>query len=418
MEFSLTGLSYRSAPIALREKAAFSSSGALAALEELEGIGAGQCLILSTCNRSEIYAITETPGGQDAVRAEFAARVPGGEGCLFTLTGRAAVEYLFRVTAGLDSMVLGEDQILGQVAQALEMSRAAGCCGKELGRIFQNALAAAKGLRSRLHISEQPLSLCYIGIQALSQTPGGLAGQPALVAGSGQMAGLALRYLAGQGAAPLTVCSRTEAHARALAGSMEGVRVLPFSQRHQAAAESRVVVSATASPHLIFTQQALPALSHPLTFLDLAIPRDVDPALADRPGVQIFDVDSLKETSRQNLEKRQELAQKGEELLAEGVEETLAWLAASRVDGGLEALGSALARAEADTLALLCDRLELSGHQARLAGKILHAGFRRLQKQPVQVLKGLEDPRRQEEYTRMLTRLFGPEEGERSEEWN
>ena len=81
-------------------------------------------------------------------------------------------------------------------------------------------------------------------------------------------------------------------------------------------------------------------------------------------------------------------------------------------------MGSALARAEADTLALLCDRLELSGHQARLAGKILHAGFRRLQKQPVQVLKGLEDPRRQEEYTRMLTRLFGPEEGERSEEWN
>lgn len=144
----------------------------------------------------------------------------------------------------------------------------------------------------------------------------------------------------------------------------------------------------------------------------------MDPALADRPGVQIFDVDSLKETSRQNLEKRQELVQKGEELLAEGVEETLAWLAASRVDGGLEALGSALARAEADTLALLCDRLELSGHQARLAGKILHAGFRRLQKQPVQVLKGLEDPRRQEEYTRMLTRLFGPEEGERSEEWN
>ena len=107
MEFSLTGLSYRSAPIALREKAAFSSSGALAALEELEGLGAGQCLILSTCNRSEIYAITETPGGPDAVRADFAARVPGGEDCLFTLTGRAAVEYLFRVTAGLDSMVLG-----------------------------------------------------------------------------------------------------------------------------------------------------------------------------------------------------------------------------------------------------------------------------------------------------------------------
>ena len=185
MEFSLTGLSYRSAPIALREKAAFSSSGALAALEELEGLGAGQCLILSTCNRSEIYAITETPGGPDAVRAYFAARVPGGEDCLFTLTGRAAVEYLCRVTAGLDSMVLGEDQILGQVAQALEMSRAAGCCGKELGRIFQNALAAAQGLRSRLHISEQPLSLCYIGIQALSQAPGGLAGQPALVAGSG-----------------------------------------------------------------------------------------------------------------------------------------------------------------------------------------------------------------------------------------
>ncbi|MBQ8647363.1 MAG: glutamyl-tRNA reductase, partial [Oscillospiraceae bacterium] len=258
MEFAVLGLSCRTAPLPLREQAAFTDGQALDFCRRLADEADCQCMVLSTCNRCEVYLVSEGAQALPAARAAYLARLPGGDnGCLFTLTGRAGLEHLFRVAAGLDSMVLGEDQILGQVQHALTLARAGGTAGKELGRLVQLAVTAAKRIKTELAISTHPLSLCYIGVQMLEREFG-VKGRRALVLGSGAMAGLALEHLMAAGAAQLTVCCRTESHGRALAQRIPGLRVLPFSGRRAAAAECELIVGATASPHTVFRAEHLP----------------------------------------------------------------------------------------------------------------------------------------------------------------
>ena len=408
----MLGLSWRTAPLPLREQAAFTEGQALDFCRALADETGCQCMVLSTCNRCEVYLAHERPEALAAARAAYLRRLPAGDGgCLSVRTGRAGAEHLFRVAAGLDSMVPGEDQILGQVQRALTLARAAGTAGKELGRMVQFAVTAAKRVKSELAISAHPLSLCYIGVQTLEREFG-VRGRSALVLGSGRMAALALEHLRAAGAASLTVCCRTEQRGRALAERFAGLRVLPFAQRGKAAAECELIVGATASPHTVFRPEHLPGDGQPRAFLDLAIPRDIDPALAGMPGVRLWDVDSLQAVSGANLDRRRALAAQGEALLAEELTAALDWLAASRVDEGIEALQHRCARAEADTLALLIEKLHLEGHDARLAQKLLHAGFRRLMREPILVLKSLDDPAAQAEYTRVVRELFKESETE------
>ena len=409
MQFFACGVSFRETPLALRARASFTDTQKLEAIDRLAAAGAAQAAVLSTCNRSEIYLFAGE--GEEAARALFLEREPALAPTLFSLSGREAVAHLFEVAAGLDSLVLGEDQILGQVQEALACARGAGSAGKELTRVFLSAVTAAKQVKTSLHISENPLSLCSIGVRRL-QAAGAVQDQPALVIGSGKMARLALRYLADGGAASLTVCSRSMDHALALRGEFPGLCVRPFAERYEAARGCRVIVSATSAPHTVLREGEMPRTDGPLSLLDLAVPRDIDPAIGERPGVELFDVDSLRQTAEENREHRRALEAQGRAMLDRAVDETMDWLASVRVDGAVQSLQALCREAEEDTCSLLERKLQLGEHEKQILRKFVHAGMRRLVRQPILTLKSLRGESEQEQALRAVEKLYGLEEEE------
>lgn len=407
MQFSVWGVSYQETPLSLRDQASFSDTQKLGTLELLSSAGISQAAILSTCNRSELYYINPNGNAQadEAVRRVFLGKEPRLGETLFFRQGREAVAYLFEVAAGLESLVLGEDQILGQVQDALDFARGAGSAGKELTRVFLDAVTAAKQMKTSLRISENPLSLCSIGVHRLAAC-GAVQGKAALVVGSGKMAALALRYLRDCGAQRLLNCNRSLEHALALREEFPELEVYPFAARYEAARGCGAVVSATASPHLVLKSEHFPTGGDPVCLLDLAVPRDIDPSLAERPNVTLFDVDSLRQTAQESMRRRRELEETGRAMLLGSVEETMEWLASSRVDSTVQSLQQLCREAEDDTCALLERRLTLSEHEKRVLRKFIHAGMRRLVRAPILTLKGLRDEGEQERYMQAVERLF------------
>ena len=407
MQFSVWGVSYQETPLSLRDQASFSDTQKLGTLELLSSAGISQAAILSTCNRSELYYINPNGDAQadEAVRRVFLGKEPRLGETLFFRQGREAVAYLFEVAAGLESLVLGEDQILGQVQDALDFARGAGSAGKELTRVFLDAVTAAKQMKTSLRISENPLSLCSIGVHRLAAC-GAVRGKAALVVGSGKMAALALRYLRDCGAQRLLNCHRSLEHALALREEFPELEVYPFAARYEAARGCGAVVSATASPHLGLKSERFPTGGDPVCLLDLAVPRDIDPSLGERPNVTLFDVDSLRQTAQESMRRRRELEETGRAMLLGSVEETMEWLASSRVDSTVQSLQQLCREAEDDTCALLERRLTLSEHEKRVLRKFIHAGMRRLVRAPILTLKGLRDEGEQERYMQAVERLF------------
>lgn len=407
----LLGLSYRTAPLDLRAQAAFSDRKKLDLAAALAREGVDQCAILATCNRTEIYYMYTQPHQPAAVRRAFLSACGQElEPHLYALEGKPALEQLFLVAAGLDSQILGEDQILGQLQQAAAFARATGSGGKELNRMLQNAAACAKAVKTAYPASQQPLSVCYIGIRQL-ESRFGLAGRTGAVLGSGQMARLALRHLSAAGLEKIYVCCRSPEAGAALEKEYPGlVQWQEFARRSQILPRCQVVVSATSAPHLVLQPEHLAQNSGPLALLDLAVPRDIDPALADRPDTVFLDVDSLKQTSAENLARRRQLAAQSRQMLDEAVEESWHWLAACAVDRPIQTLRQQVQQVESDTADLLCARLELSDRQQKLLRKLLHAGMNRLLRQPIRQLKELENEQDQARLAQAIDYLFNTAE--------
>lgn len=412
MHFGVLGVSYQSAPIEVRDAAALPDTRKIEAFEQLQQAGALSSVIVSTCNRSEAYFLYEQPQVPARVRQAYLALFEGEDvgRYLFERTGSQAVEYLFEVAGGLQSLVVGEDQILGQVQQALEFSRRAGFAGKEMTRIFRDAVTSAKKIKTQLKISEHPLSVCYIGIQRL-EAACPLAGKSALVIGSGKMAALALAYLYEYGAGRVTVCNRSMERALQLREKYPALEVAAFSQRYAVMAGCDVVISATASPHLVLQRWEAPPAVRPLFLLDLASPRDIDPGFAGRENTTLFDIDSLRQTAQENLEKREHLVQQARQMAAAEAEQTVRWLAGSRVDPAIASMQRRCLEVEDATYEMLVDKLDLSGHEQKVLRKILHAGMKRLMREPIMSLKALEDESQQDNFRQVVCHLFGEREG-------
>ena len=412
MQFGIIGISYQQAPIEIREKAAFSDMKKMECYDRLREQGITQAVILSTCNRSEVYFLTAEETDAAVVKEEFLFQCGASEleKYIFEKQGREALEYLFCVAAGLNSLVVGEDQILGQVQDALEFSRRMGCSGKGMNRIFLDAVTCAKKIKTELKISERPLSICYIGMKCL-ESACDITGKTALVIGSGKMAALALTYLRDLGAGQIYLCNRSVEHALALKGEDERVCVLPFSQRYSVMDQCDLVISATASPHLVVRREKMKKRARPLYLLDLATPRDIDPLLAQEDGVRLFDIDSLRAISEENRKERRHLEIQGRKMAEEAAGETLRRLAASRVDPAIASLQGRCAAVEEDTFAMLTTKLDLNDHEKRAVRKILHAGFKRLIREPILSLKGLENEKEQKKYGEVICSLFSGEEG-------
>lgn len=415
MVFGYVGVCYQETPLAVRELVSFTDSKKTELWNELEKIEVRQCVVLSTCNRSEIFFFFQSHKiTMQQIRQCYEAVFPGVpiRNYMKEMQGEEAMAYLFRVTAGLESLVLGEDQILGQVVEAMDFARTMGHSGKELERIVRDAVTCAKQIKTEYRISEKSLSVSYVGIQML-QKYSGIEGKKVLVIGSGKTAALALTYLVDGGAASILLCSRNTEHARELLAVYPQLTVIEYKDRYQEMAHCEIVVSATASPHLVVKKEEW---SRPdngeMIFLDLATPRDVDARLAEEEGVRVIDMDTLQQIAEKNQKERERLASLCQSLIQQKTEETMEWLRQSRMDTTIENLQKRCQGIVEDSYEYLNRKLSLSHREQKIVKKVLNASLQRLLREPIQELKQLEDDETQREYKKVLEHLFRMEEGE------
>jgi glutamyl-tRNA reductase len=332
------GLNHNTAPVEVREHFAFDAEQGARFLTELARGRETEAVLLSTCNRTEIYlGQPESDSAERVVQllAEHAHISPTDvNGYLYSFDERSGVDHLFRVVSSLDSMILGEPQIQGQVKTAYERAVAAGSNGTRivgplLSRLFQHALAVGGKVRSETNLGTGAASIPSAAVELARKIFGPLRGLSAFVIGAGEMSELSLECLLGEGARGTVVASRTEERARALAARMGAsfARFEDFTTRLRAA---DIIVSATAAPHAVLTrelvQRALPdGPDHPMLIVDIAIPRDVEKQVGEVPNVFLYDVDDLRQIVDDNLERRLKEIPKAERIVLSAVDEFWAW---------------------------------------------------------------------------------------------
>lgn len=406
MEFGYIGINYKRADQDIRDCVSFTDNQKIDFLQKAQAAGIDQCIVLSTCNRSEVYffAPGEFETALQQIRGLYVKQFAGVDiaGYLESRSKEAAYSYLFRVTAGLESMVLGEDQILGQVREAFELARTVGSTGKEMNKVVRDAITCAKKIKTELRISEKPLSVSYVGIQQLKEAFG-IEGRRALVVGSGKTAALAMRYLYEYGAAGVTVCSRTFSHAKELLAEFPGLVIVPYEKRYEVMKNCDIVVSATSSPHHVIRRSQV-ELDHSIAFLDLASPRDIETALGEE--ALLLNLDSLNRIVESNRRQREELVIKGQAMIDEMLLETVEWLESTGVDSTIESLQQRCEEIVADSYGYLNRKLDLNAREQKILKKILSASVHRLLRDPIMELKQTRSKEQQEEYQRVLRELF------------
>jgi len=362
---SLVGLSHHVAPVELRERVTLDAAAAAGLADAL-----GDAVVLSTCNRTEIYL---AQGDED--RAVSALEELAGEpldGILYRLHDDAAALHLFRVAAGLDSLVPGEGEILGQVRDAYEASPR----GPVLDHVFRQAIGVGKRVRTETAIGESPASVSSAAAALAAQVFGDLAGRSVLLVGAGRIGELAAANLASRGARIAYVANRTEETARELAHRFGGT-ALRLEEVPAKLGEVDVVVTSTASPGPVLRAEDVPARRrNPLFFIDIAVPRDVEPGVAKLGGCFLYDIDDLEAVVAETLAGRRAEAERGEQLVAEETERYRAWRASLDV---VPAIASLRARAEEIRAAELAkvrvsddERRTLESVTAQILNKLLH----------------------------------------------
>ncbi len=330
------GLSHQTAEVDVRERFAFADKELPAATRRLAALdGVREALILSTCNRVEHYAVIE--GGAEPTRraedlfwryCETEGRVHPGTDQFFHHDAPRSVEHLFRVACGLESMVIGETEILGQVKRAYLVAAGAGTTARLLNPLFQRAFRVAKQVRSHTNIGRGAVSVASAAVDLAERLFGDLARCKALILGAGETGERTARNLVSRGVRPghLLVANRSPERAVALAASLGGLAVPSFEAWAREAADVDILITSTAAPGFVVTKERLAALmagrsDRPLFVIDIAVPRDVEPAANDVEGVYLYDIDSLQEIARLALESRRQELDACERIIQDHVEE-------------------------------------------------------------------------------------------------
>jgi glutamyl-tRNA reductase len=385
----LVGLSHKSAPIEVRERVALSGEALKAALQELKAEGVAEALVVSTCNRVEVYVHAEADG---PARRFFTARAPAADGHLYQKAGPEAVRHLFRVAASLDSMVVGEQQILGQVKEAYGIASAAQAAGGFVSRLCNRAFATAKRIRTETEIGRGATSMSQVAVELVEKIFGDLEGRTVLLVGAGKMGALSAKALEVLGARRIVVTNRSPERGEKLAGQVGGV-FRPWDDLPALLVEAEVAIVSTGAPTYVVTralmERVMKSRKHrSICLIDLAVPRNVDPACADLHDVYAYDVDDMQRVVASTQE-----ARRGEALRAEAIveAEVMAFTQERETRAALPVLASlrqraeAIALAEAErTLAQVGARLDEKGRRSveamarAIVNKLLHGPTARL----------------------------------------
>jgi glutamyl-tRNA reductase len=337
MSIILLSLNHHTAPVEVREQLAFSEAELPTALQRMiEQQAAQECLIVSTCNRVEVLAeASNAKQLRDFVYELKRLPLDCLNGHLVQLTDAAAIQHLFRVAASLDSMIVGEPQILGQVKEAFQLAQNAGTVGHTLTRLMNRAFAVAKKVRNETGIAANAVSISYVAVELARKVFDSLDGTSVLLLGAGEMAELAAKHFITNGAKQLLIANRTFEHAKNLAAEMKGEAV-PFDALAQRLTDADVVLCSTgAAQYLVTPQQIEHALEkrryRPMFLIDISVPRNIDPAISDLDNAFVFDIDDLAAVAAANLKERQREAERAELIVAAEAER----FAASLTEGNL-----------------------------------------------------------------------------------
>jgi len=330
------GLNHNSAPVSVRERLAFPAERLQSALRTLVALPEiDEAAILSTCNRTEVYCGVGSTNQDvliDWIAREQSLRQEDLRPYLYTHTDAATIRHMFRVACGLDSMILGEPQILGQMKSAYQIAAEAGTLGKTLGKLFQHTFSAAKKVRTDTAIGTSPVSVAFAAVRLAQRIFDNLEEQTAILIGAGETIELTARHLYEQGIGELIIANRTYDRAHVLAAQFNGFAI-SLSELPKHLAKADIVVSSTASQLPILgkgsVESAIKSRKHkPMFMVDLAVPRDIEPEVEQLRDVYLYTIDNLRNTVEDNIKSRQQAAKQAEEIIDTEVEHFLAWLRA------------------------------------------------------------------------------------------
>jgi glutamyl-tRNA reductase len=347
-ELLALGASHKTAPLPLRERLALPAGRAARVLGELtEHEAIHEAVALFTCNRTELYLVTADAVEAENVTLAILSRQAGLRptellGSLYSLRERDAVEHLFAVTAGLDSMIVGEAEVQGQVKRAYEMALVEGVSGPVSNRLFRDALAAGKRVRTETDIARANVSVSTVAVRLAAEFLGDLSERRVLVVGAGDNAELTARALRDRGVATLFVANRRYDRALGLAQRFGG-RAVTFDDMPRELEAADIVVSSTGAPHQILGREELEfvaasRMGRPLVLIDLAVPRDVEPSVRDCPGIALYDMDDLQRAVARNMDAREAEAAEALVLVREEVARFGDWMASLDVVPTISAL--------------------------------------------------------------------------------
>ncbi len=427
MHLFLLGASHHSAPVEVRERIDFARRGIPEALEEIADITRlSEVVVLSTCNRAEIYSHSEAPWPVGDTLAAFMSAfhdVPEPELAphLYRRRGADAARHLFRVVAGLDSLVVGEPQILGQVKDAYAIAAERGFTGAALNRLFHTSFTVGKRVRSETGLGEGAVSVSYAAISLARKIFGDLAGRRALVVGAGEMAELTATHLRSQNVGRIGVANRSAARAATLAAKVDGAAVR-WEEITAELTGTDIVLTATGAPRWLLTRNQVaeamrPRRDRPLFMIDIGLPRDVEPAAGELEQVFLYNIDDLQSIVRENLARRQAQVDRAELMVREEVDGFMRWLRSRGAIPTVVALRRHFERTRQQELERLAPKLaSLSPAAKSRVDEITRLLVEKLLSSPTEQLKAAPNENAVAADADTLNRLFGLDEdaGERS----
>jgi glutamyl-tRNA reductase len=325
MSIILIGVNHKTAPIEIRERLAFDDAACAAGLRTLvDGQVLREGLIVSTCNRVEILSATandqiDLGAGRVTQFLDSSGELPPGflNDHLYRHTDEDAVRHLFRVASSLDSMVVGEPQVLGQVRHAYSLAVEAGTAGRVLNRLVHHTFRVAKRVRTETGIAASAVSISYMAVELGKKIFASLKDSSVMIIGAGEMAELSAKHLVNAGASRVLIANRTEAAARQLANQIDAATTVPFDQMSEFLHEADLVICSTGAPDYVITEaqlrkSILRRRRRPTCLIDISVPRNIDPAVAKVPNVFLFDIDDLEQVISSNIREREREAERAE----------------------------------------------------------------------------------------------------------
>jgi glutamyl-tRNA reductase len=421
MHIVVVGLNYRTAPVEIREKFTFAQQELPRALAQLKGTKSIlECVIVATCNRTELYAVVDRANLCGHFIRGFLETwfgIPREQFVkhLYTYEDKSAVEHLFRVTCGLDSMVIGETQILGQVKDAFLLAQQKKTTGTFFNNLFKQAVTLAKKAHSETSIGENPVSVSYAAVELGKRIFGSYAGKTVLIVGAGKMSELTVKHLYANGADRVFVLNRTYAKAVELASKFQGIPC-PMEEMPKRLAEADIVISSTGAPDYVLTkEQLVPVLqkrkSRPLFMMDIAVPRDLDPQIGELSNVFLYDIDDLEAIVDNHLAERRKEAVKIERMIETELLAFEQWTKTLGVSPVIQALQTKASQIHEETMESLLKKLpELDERELKVIRKLTKSIVNQMLRDPILRIKEMAAERHGEEALDMFTKIFALEE--------